>query len=66
MDDNLKTQKLDDFNTFKNKINESIRTEKKNLENIKYIEFNDNLKNISSNLNFIVFGRRGTGKTTLL
>jgi Cdc6-like AAA superfamily ATPase len=66
MDENLKKQKLNDLNILKNKISESVRTEKKNLEAIEYIEFNDNLKNISSNSNFIVFGRRGTGKTTLL
>jgi hypothetical protein len=55
-----------DLTKLKNTITESYRAEKKNISELPYVEISNNLDTVSAKANFIIFGRRGTGKTMLL
>ncbi len=68
MDENIDTtkEKLNGLIEFKNKITESIRAEKENIHKIPYVDFNNNLKTMLSTTNYVLFGRRGSGKTMLM
>ena len=55
-----------EINDLKNRISQALKTEKSNISKIKYVKINDNKTTLSQPNNYIIWGRGGSGKTTLM
>lgn len=62
----IESQNQDKIDSFRTKLRSVLKTEKSNIAQIEYIDFNNNIQKLMGSQRIVVYGRKGTGKTTLL